>query len=1457
MSGFKSGALELRKKDSLPVNADPSNILIAVDTQNRLYTVDENGVYRYLSATGTSGTGSVTSVGVSSTTLNVLGSPITSAGIIDIELSATGVISGTYGNNINVAQITVDNFGRILSVSNVGIMGGAGGGSVSSVGVSSTTLTISNTPITTSGVMSVNLSSVGSSGTYTKTQVDKYGRITSGGFLTSVDIPLLNYLPLSGGTLSGPGNLNVSGNEIVAGTIKSSNFSTNDNSIFIGDSNSYLGSINILIGSQAGQFLTSASAGNIFVGQLAGLYTSSGVSNTFIGHQAGNRNTFGSYNSTFGRFSGISNTIGSANVFIGYEAGNNNISGNYNTYIGPLAGASQTSSNNLLILDAYGNRGSSVLELINSLIVGQADPSSSNQYISLNANTTVSQKLNVSGTTTLGTLTGILKGTSGVVSIATSSDFPNFSGLYLPLSGGTLSGPGNLNVSGTILASNFYTDNSGNVFAGNNISKSGASNTILGNYAGSMITSSSSGNLFIGQSAGFSNLSGSNNVFLGPQAGFFNTVANTNIFLGYQAGFFNISGNSNIYLGYGAGYSNLGKSNTFIGTQAGANQTSASNMLIIDSLDSGRSTSTLELTNSLIVGKSNSSLPQQTLSLNANTTVSQTFNVSGTTTLGNLNGILKGISGVVSIATSADIPVLPYLSAIPTLNYGSVSSVGLSSTTLSIGLSPVTTSGNISVNLSGVGISGVYTKVQTDTFGRVISGTNLTSADIPVLPYLSGSYLPLSGGTLSGPGNLNVSGTLRVKNFINSVGGSELFLGENAGLNNSTLGLNTFIGNGAGQSNTIGGNNTFLGYNAGTNNISGSKCTFVGELAGYYANANYNTLVGSNAGHGIVSGTGNTFLGAQVGYWQPDTNSNTLMIDAYYNFYGDRGSSAAENAGCLIIGKGNTTPSLQTLSLNANTTVSQKLNVSGTTTLGTLNGILKGNSGIVTTATVSDFPSFSGLYLPLSGGTLSGPGNLNVSGVISSNYLTGLAFQAYNSSIGTNGQIGYALGKSYADNKSGFLYWIQGSTDALSTLNLETYSSHNPININSSLLTVNSGLNVSGTTTTNGYVNVHNTAGIGQWNNSNQYAQFSNIALFNETTSPTTYGILHKDSGDLYLNAAYTSAAVYVRNVNGGDLVNVGNISTTILNNLNVSGTTTTNGYVNVHNTAGIGQWNNSNQYAQFSNIALFNETTSPTTYGILHKDSGDLYLNAAYTSAAVYVRNVNGGDLVNVGNISTTISNNLNVSGTIQTNAASNANGTVIANTAAIGTVPGFSQAWFGYSGLNSTTTTAMAGFRALPTGGCYINSNGSDSYIRFRPNNDQTVLEVTPTNVNTNALTTISNNLNVSGTMLGRFASQTANTNPYNLGNISPYWVFANTNSVAINLPSSPSVGCAFCIINSDVFGVTVNSSTANISKYYNNHVSTVNLPIPSSNSSGAYNWFVYDGSTWWLAGSFDAGY
>ncbi len=65
--------------------------------------------------------------------------------------------------------------------------------------------------------------------------------------------------------------------------------------------------------------------------------------------------------------------------------------------------------------------------------------------------------------------------------------------------------------------------------------------------------------------------------------------------------------------------------------------------------------------------------------------------------------------------------------------FGTVTSVSVSSTTLSGG-GTVTTMGTINVGLSAITTSGVHTKIVKDIYGRVISGTDITSADIPQLP---------------------------------------------------------------------------------------------------------------------------------------------------------------------------------------------------------------------------------------------------------------------------------------------------------------------------------------------------------------------------------------------------------------------------------------------------------------------------------------------------------------------------------------------------------------------------------------------------------------------------------------------------------------------------------------------------------------------------------------------------
>lgn len=165
-----------------------------------------------ISSTGTGGNGggSVTSVGVVSNTLVVADTPVIGAGNISVNLPILSNVAGTYRN----PNVTVDQTGRV-----VGIANGAVSGTVTSVAVQSGNgLSVSGSPITSNGTITINNTGVTSivagsgiainqsNGAVTITNTGGGG--AGGGTVTRVGV-LSNTLSVSGSPIITSGNINI------------------------------------------------------------------------------------------------------------------------------------------------------------------------------------------------------------------------------------------------------------------------------------------------------------------------------------------------------------------------------------------------------------------------------------------------------------------------------------------------------------------------------------------------------------------------------------------------------------------------------------------------------------------------------------------------------------------------------------------------------------------------------------------------------------------------------------------------------------------------------------------------------------------------------------------------------------------------------------------------------------------------------------------------------------------------------------------------------------------------------------------------------------------------------------------------------------------------------------------------------------------------------------------------
>lgn len=274
--------------------------------------------------------------------------------------------------------------------------------------------------------------------------------------------------------------------------------------------------------------------------------------------------------------------------------------------------------------------------------------------------------------------------------------------------------------------------------------------------------------------------------------------------------------------------------------------------------------------------------------------------------------------------------------------------------------------------------------------------------------------------------------------------------------------------------------NTFLGRDAGRVSSSTGYNTMVGFNAGYSTtNGMYNTFLGQDTGYNNVSGSSNVFLGYQAGRY--NTGSDNLYIDNQ-----SRTNEATQKTYALIYGKFSSLPANQTLTINGN------LFVNGMSADATPTNIVYYNT---TTKKLTYGAAGGGNYLNLSGGTITGSltvnSNLNVNGILSSNYVR-ISNGLYQSEAGLYSEMNDSEIATYDDNNGEYHY---GGI---------TYSSYE-----SKLLSYN-GLftNLSATTLyTSGTVRMNNLTS----------ATKTSVIYYDTTTKQLSYGATPSGGGGAYL----------------------------------------------------------------------------------------------------------------------------------------------------------------------------------------------------------------------------------------------------------------------------------------------------------------------------------------------------
>ncbi|HBB67755.1 MAG TPA: hypothetical protein DCZ93_10760 [Elusimicrobia bacterium] len=359
----------------------------------------------------------------------------------------------------------------------------------------------------------------------------------------------------------------------------------------------YPGSSNLFIGNLAGLNNT-VGINNLFIGDNAGIGNADGNSNTFVGVQAGRTNSIGSNNtfvgtsagawtasgennSMVGRYAGLYSQIGSANAVLGEEAGFGQPMNSFSstTLLGYRAGYNLGRGDRNILIGF--NAGDSLFDGASNIIIGyDQDALSASQSNFLNIGGVIYGDL---AAKTIGV--GRTAPQAAMDIVATGMTPAQMAQIWRDSSGVIIA---SVSATGVMKAVKFIGDGSAltGITVGDGLGDYKATQQLdMRTYAiwsSSSITASryqikgstvlailgGIGSLGVGLNAGNAS-TGWNNSFIGYEAGYNNTSGQDNTFVGYQAGYSNVNRFGNTFLGKAAGYNSNGFYNTAVGYNVG------------------------------------------------------------------------------------------------------------------------------------------------------------------------------------------------------------------------------------------------------------------------------------------------------------------------------------------------------------------------------------------------------------------------------------------------------------------------------------------------------------------------------------------------------------------------------------------------------------------------------------------------------------------------------------------------------------------------------------------------------------------------------------------------------------------------------------------------------------------------------------------------------------------------